>query len=270
MNPLHAVQASWRGAATAMPSRPRLLVAGATGVLGNEVLRQLVGSGRFVHTEVLASEAMTTGLTAVGIAEVDAGPVHAWPVRPLAAQVGLVMFEPPRLYNDRERSLWTPQPSQLPALAAWMRRSGVHTLVVVMPHVSGRLPQALKAGLASLDEHAVSALGFERVLLVRSARKADAARPGGWLPRIAAWMLSTLQYMIPANEQPVRPARVAEFIAAVLHRLPPGTHVVPPEWLWRAAQAPSEGQRAAPPAAETLQSVARAWLASRGAATDTR
>jgi hypothetical protein len=37
-------------------------------VLGNEVLRRLVGSGRYAHTEVLATEAMATSLSGVGIA----------------------------------------------------------------------------------------------------------------------------------------------------------------------------------------------------------
>ena len=51
-SPLQALQSAMRPAPAA-PARPRLLVAGATGVLGNEVLRRLVGSGRYAHTEVL-------------------------------------------------------------------------------------------------------------------------------------------------------------------------------------------------------------------------
>jgi hypothetical protein len=246
--PLQVLQASRRLAPAAGAARPGLIVAGATGALGSEVLRRLAGSGGFAHTQVLAHEPMSTALAQVSIAAVRGGDIAAWPVRPLQAQTGVVMFEPPRLYHDRERALWTPQPEQLPALAQWLRRCGVQTLVLVLPHAPGRLPQALRHGLASLDEQQVAALGFDRVLLVRSAQT-QPARRGGRLPEeVAAWMLSTFRYMIPAAAQPVRPARLAEFVEVVLRVLPAGIHVVAPELLWQAVQAPD------------MQEVVRAWL----------
>ena len=116
-----------------------------------------------------------------------------------------------------------------------LRRCGVHTLVVVVPHAQGRLPDAIKRGLANLDEQALAAVGFERLLLVRSAQKAAPSAATGGLNKVAAWMLSTLSYMIPATEQPVRPSKLAEFIDIAIHRLPVGTHVASPELLWCAA-----------------------------------
>jgi hypothetical protein len=251
----NALQAALRGGPLAQPDRPRLIVAGATGVLGNEMTRRLVGGGRFGHTELLASEAMSTGMQAVGISLVGAGPIDDWAVRPTTLHTGVVMFEPPRLYHGRERSLWAPQPEQLPALARWLRRCGVQTLVVVLPHASGRLPEALKRGLANLDELEMSALGFERLLLVRSARKPEAGARGNVFENTAAWMLSTLAYMIPASEQPVRPAKLAHFVDTALQFLPKGTHVAPPELLWRANQtvARSEGS-------DSMQALVRGWL----------
>ena len=260
-NPLQVLQASLHPPAFAQPARPRLLVAGAAGVLGSEVLRRLVGSGRFAHTEVLVSEPMATGLPAVGIALAAPLPIEHWPARPQPAHTGLVMFEPPRLYYGRERTLWTPTPEQLPALARWLKRCGVQTLVIVVPHASGRLPDALKRGLANLDEQAVVALGFERVLLVRSARKAEAPAVSGLLEKTADWMLSTLKYMIPASEQPVRPSKLAEFVDAALRVLPPGTHVAAPELLWQAGQSTTTGQSAGQ--ARNMHSLVQAWLAGR-------
>jgi hypothetical protein len=256
-SPQQALQAALHPVARIhQPQLPRLLVAGATGVLGNEVLRRLLGSGRFAHTEVLATEAMSSGLAQVGIALTGAASPDDWPARPLPAHTGLIMFEPPRLHHGRERALWTPAPEQLPALARWFRRCGVQTLVLVMPHAPGRLPDALKRGLANLDEQAVAALGFERVLLLRSARKADAVRLESWLERTAGWMLSTLKYMIPASEQPVRPVKLAEFVDAALQRLPPGTHVAAPELLWQAGQtAGGAGQSQSP-----MQRLVQTWL----------
>ncbi len=233
---------------------PGLVVAGATGVLGAEVLRRLAGSGRFSHTSVMAREPMTTGLSGVSIALTPDAPFENWPAIS-GAQVGVVMFEPPRLYYDRERALWTPTPDQLPALAGWLRRCGVHTLVVVIPHVQGRLPDALKRGLATLDEHDVAAAGFERVLFVRSAQKAQSPGASGLFRKTAAWMLSTLSYMVPVTEQPVRPSKIAEFIEAALRVLPAGTHVASPELLWRAAQSGGKNLNS-----ESIHSVVQAWL----------
>ena len=253
----HALQGALRPGRAATHARPGLVVAGATGVLGAEVLRRLTGSGRFLHTSVMAREPITTGLSGVSIVVAPDAPFEGWSVQ-FSAQVGVVMFEPPRLYYDRERALWTPTPDQLPALANWLRRCGVQTLVVVIPHVQGRLPDALKRGLATLDEHDVAAAGFDRVLFVRSAQKNQGIKPSGPFRKTAAWMLSVLSYMVPATEQPVRPSKIAEFIEVALRVLPAGTHVASPELLWQAAQS---GRKS--PGGESIHSVVQAWLNGR-------
>ena len=244
-----ALRAAWQAAQRVAPAKPRLIVAGATGVLGNEVLRRLAGSSRFAQTRVLAKEPMATSLAQVSILEVS-NDLQAWQPVPHGhgADIGVVMFEPPRLYYQRERALWTPAPAQLLPLAQWLKGCGVHTLVVVVPHAQGRLPDAIKRGLANLDEQALAALGFERLLLVRSAQKLTPVAAKGVFNKTAALMLSTLSYMIPATEQPVRPSKLAEFIDIAIHELPIGTHVASPELLWRAAGSLSTPQ------------VVQAWL----------
>lgn len=231
-DPLQVLQGAMRPSPTV--GMPRLVIAGATGVLGNEVLRRLVGGGAFSLAQVLAREPITAGLRGVQAAVVPAAEPGEWPL--VQADVAVVMFDPPRLFYDRERALWTPLPGQLPALARWLRASGVRTLAVVLPHAPGRLPEALKRGLASLDEHAVARLGFERLLILRSAQKPAAAPQAGALARLARWMLSTVHYMVPSSEQPVRAAKVAELLAIALRTAPPGIHVAAPEVMWEAAQ----------------------------------
>ena len=245
--PFQALQAAARKPPTNPSAPSRLVIAGATGALGNEVLRRLVGLRQFGATQVLAREPITAGLRGVGTTLVPSDDPAAWPSG--AAETGIVLFDPPRLFHDRERALWTPTPQQLPALAQWMRRSGVQTLAVVLPHAQGRLPEALKRGLASLDEQAVASLGFDRLLIVRSAQKpAPPARPG-WLPAVAHWMLSVFKYMVPSSEQPVRSVKVAEFVAVALQVAPHGIHVASPEVVWRAAQG-------------DLRQAVREWLAA--------
>ena len=222
-----------------------VLIAGATGALGNEVLRRLAGSGRYGRVQVLVREPITEGLRGVACLLVNEEVDQSWP--PVAAQVGVILFEPPRLFYDRERALWTPRPDQLTALAGWMRRCGVTTLAVVLPHAQGRLPEALKRGLASLDEHAVATLGFERVLFVRSAQKPVSTPASDPLVRAANFMLSVFRFMVPGSEQPVRAAKVGELVATALRLAPPGIHVAGPQLVWQAAQG-------------NLQALVAAWL----------
>lgn len=221
-----------------MPERrnqaPSVTIAGATGVLGAEVLRRLAGSHAFRPVQVLAREPMRDGLRDVRTQVMPAAPLDEWPL--VHADVGVVLFEPPRMFHERERALWVPEPSQLPDLAAWMRRCGVSTLAIVLPHAQMRLPDALKLGLASLDEHAVAQLGFERLLIVRSAQKPGTPPPASFPVRVARGMLGVLRYMIPSREQPVRAAKVAEFVAWALRLAPAGTHVAASETVWEAAQ----------------------------------
>lgn len=246
-DPLQVLQAARRPGLT--QDKPRLLIAGATGALGNEVLRRLAGSSMFGGTQVLAREPITAGLRGVATVAVPPGGPGDWPPAGAAAgaDVAVVLFDPPRLFYDRERALWTPEPAQLPDLARWLRASGVRTLAVVLPHDQGRLPEALKRGLAGLDEHAVAALGFERLLILRSARKPATAAPKSLAHRLARAMLSVFRYMLPSSEQPVRATTVAQLLAVALETAPPGIHVAAPETVWQAAQGDARG-------------VARRWL----------
>lgn len=230
------LQAAHRRAPSAL--KPRLLIAGATGVLGNEVLRLLAGSPAYADTQVLAREPITDGLRGVRTMLVPADDPAQWP--PAAADTGVVLFDPPRLFYQRERALWTPSPRQLPALARWLHASGVRTLAVALPHAAGTLPDALKRGLAGRDEQAVASLGFDRVLILRLAQKPRPAAHAGVLARLAQWMLGIFKYMVPGSEQPVRAVKVAQFLAAALRLAPPGIHVAPPELLWQAAQGSTE------------------------------
>ncbi|MBX3660307.1 MAG: hypothetical protein KF740_17870 [Ramlibacter sp.] len=233
-DPIQALRAAQRVVPAAAP-RDVLLVAGATGTLGGEVLRRLAGSQRFAVAHVLAREPFTDGLRGVRTLCVPGDEPASWPR--VAASSGVIMFDPPRLFHDRERALWTPAPADLVAVARWMRDCGARTLAVVLPHAQGRLPAALRHGLAGLDEQAVASLGFERVLFVRSAQRPGAAVPGRpLLQRVAHWMLSVFQYMVPSSEQPVRAVKVAEFVDLALQLAPPGIHVAAPDLVWRAAQ----------------------------------
>jgi hypothetical protein len=218
---------------------PRFLIVGATGAMGNAVVRRLTGMLRACHTLVLARSPIRPGMRHVSAWVVPATPsgdddFTTWPTP--QADVAIVMFDPPRMYYGREKALWTPNPVQLGKLAPWIRDCGVHTLAVVLPHNQGSLPDALKQGLANLDEQSLANVGIDRLLIVRTAQKPVALAQPHILKKLAAWMLSVTNYMVPKSEQPVRVAKVAELVDLTLHLLPAGIHVIGPQTVWEAAQ----------------------------------
>jgi hypothetical protein len=253
IDPLQALQAANRPgvsvAAANSASAGTLLIAGATGALGQELLRRLAGSHRFAHARVLSREPIRDGMRGVESCLSPDLPIAQWPLT--SADTAVIAFDPPRMYHDRERALWMPQPSDLPGLSRWLRACGVRTLAIVQPHDQGKLPEALKRGLASLDEQAVVANGFDRVILVRSARKPLNAKFANPAERLAAWMLSIVRFMVPSSEQPVRAAKVAELVDLALRIAPPGVHVAAPEVVWESAQG-------------DMHTVARRWLGLAG------
>lgn len=241
----------------ATPLNRTLLVAGAGGPLGSAVLEQVLANEGFERVRVLVTQALQTsveGLETSIVAPFDDdrdGDSEAAPVVPAIADTALIVFDAKRHANGREEAFLRPEPRSLPRLARWLRACGVRDLVVVMPHNAASLPQALKAGLADLDEHAVVALGFEHVVFVRSARPPVGARSNRWLQRVADVMLAQLRIMTPQPDQPVRSNKVAQFVGELALQLPrsaPGTRVAPPELVWQAAQHADAG------------ALVRAWL----------
>ncbi len=229
---------------SAVPPRPSVLVAGGGGTLGSAVLERLLAGHNFAHVRVLVTQgffAAMRGLEPMLVAPAD---INMPCATPLAADTALVVFDRPRRANGREDAFVKPQPAALPALARWLFAGGVRHLVVVLPHSMASLPQALKAGLASLDEHAVATLGFEHVVFVRPAQTPSDVRAASGLQRLADGVLAQLRFMVPQAEQPVRVQKVAAFVNELVLRLPqstPGTRVAPPELVWLAAQTREPG-----------------------------
>lgn len=228
--------------------QPDLLIAGATGALGNAVLRRLVGVHAYTHTQVIAREPVQQGMRQLSL-HVVSGEIAAWPATP-RCDVAVIMFEPPRMFYERERALWTPEPEQLVNLAQWLHACGATTLTVVLPHAPGSLPESLKRGLANLDEQAIASIGFERLLILRSAEKPADIKRVHLLEKLAHWMLGIFKFMIPAQEQPVRPTKIAEIVDALLQTAPHGTHVISPQEMWELSRGSAQ---------ELAQQIARRW-----------
>jgi hypothetical protein len=215
--------------------RRSAIVAGAGGTLGSAVLEALLASRVFERVHVLVDEPITAamrGFESLPLAALESG-------ARLHADTGFVVFDRERHAHGREAAFHRPRPDVLPRLAQVLHAGGVQRLVVVLPHAPALLPAALKHGLASLDEQAVAALGYEQLVIVRSAQPLPAQRAATWPQRVAHAMLAQLHWMVPQQEQPVRAQKVAAFVAELARQLPrarAGTRVAPPELVWQAAQ----------------------------------
>ena len=251
-NPAQALAAATRPVAQAAPAaarRPRVLVLGGGGALGARVVERLLAGQRCHAVGVWVVQPLQAALRGlVPLAD------EAW--AGFQPDCALVVFDRARHANGREAAFGMPQPQDLPALAARLHHMGVAALVVVVPHAPGLLPQALKQGLASLDEAAVAALGFQQLVFMRAAQAGARVDAITTAPaRLARWLLGQLRWMVPQGDQPVRAdtvARVAARLALLLPQASPGTRVLPPELLWAAAQTPA------------CEAVVDDWLAGRG------
>jgi hypothetical protein len=227
-----ALTTAYRKPPHAAAAPRRALVIGAAGALGAAVLEQLLATRRFDRVGALVEQPIQPAVHGFV-------PVHADELAAFAADCALIVFDRLRAANGREAAFVKPEPQTLPALAQQLHGVGVRHLIVVVPHTPSLLPMALQQGLASLDEAAVAAIGFEQLVFMRMAQN-DRAAPGLDAPRrLARWMLSQLHWMVPQREQPVRAETVAKVAAALalhLAQAPHATRVLPGAVLWQAAQ----------------------------------
>jgi hypothetical protein len=223
-----------RPAPVALPRLVPLLVVGGGGTLGSAVLAEALVAGRFASVQALVAEPVVSslrGLQPLALAAFTRAGA-------LGIDVAVIVFERQRHSNGRDDAFVQPGPQDLVPLAQRLHGRGVRRLLVVVPHAPALLPQALRHGLATLDEGAVAALGFEHLVFIRAAQDAAAARGGSLLQRLARWWLSQLRWMVPQQEQPVRAVALARCVVELARQLPTaatGTRVLAPERLWQAA-----------------------------------
>ncbi len=217
-----------------------LLVVGGGGTLGSAVLEQALVAGRFARVMALVDEPMAS--TVRGLVPLPSAKLAIGAATGLGVDTAIIVFERQRHSNGRDAAFTQPGPAQLCDLAQALKRQGVGALIVVVPHAPALMPQALANGLASLDEAAVAALGFEQLVFVRAARPAASTRVAGAAQRLAQWWLSQLRFMVPNQDQALRSATLATAVVHLARLLPAasaGTRVLAPHALWPMAQDPA-------------------------------
>lgn len=219
----------------AQPPLRRVWVLGGGGRLGSTVVEQLLASRRFESVGVAIRRPVAPALRGLQPVIDDAAALAAF-----RADVAVIVFDGERHANGRDEAFVRPRPDELVRRARALHDLGVRHLLVAVPHATAQLPQALRVGLASLDEAAVAALGFDQLAFMRLAQSAGGRLTIAGAPqRLAHWMLGQLHWMVPSSEQPVRAETVARVVRAVLagwSSALPATRVLPPALLGHAAQ----------------------------------
>jgi len=208
-----------------------LLLLGAGGKLGSAVLAEALVAGRFLRVLALVAEPLASAVR--GFEPLPLQALHA--ARVLPAPAAVIVFERQRHSNGRDDAFVQPDPADLLPLARTLHQRGVRRLLVVVPHAPALMPQALSHGLASLDEGAVAALGFEQLVFLRAAQTLQSGTQASLLQRFAGWWLQQLSWMVPPRQQPLRAQALARCVVDLvrgLPALPPGTRVIAPEQLW--------------------------------------
>ena len=233
-----ALRGARHAVAHGVPVQPSLLVVGAGGALGSALLAEALVAGRFSRVWALVSVPLSSavrGFEPLPLAALDAAVADG----PGRAPVGVIVFERQRHSNGRDDAFVQPEVDELLPLAQALHRAGVRQLMVVVPHAPALLPQALAHGLATLDEAAVAALGFEQLVFFRAARNLTRQVSGNRLQRFADWWLSQLSWMVPQQQQPLRAVALARCLVQLAPLLPGmavGTRVIAPQTLWQWTQ----------------------------------
>ncbi len=234
-----ALQAALRTAPAPQPPEAALLL-GAGGWLGAALLSQLLAApyprvGAWIErieqwrgsthrrVEGLSREALLAG-------------ADTW-----QGACAFIVLERGGLSGPRDAVFGVPQPEHLLALAGGLRAAGVQRLVVVVPHLAGSLPDALRHGFADGCEQQLATLGFRQLLLVRSSRDAQSAAVG-WLQRLVELWWAQLKWMLPSNEKPLRSVALAKVVVAaarLLPELPGSVFILNQELASRAAHEPT-------------------------------
>lgn len=235
---LHAaLSAALRPGPRTRAADPGLLVVGATGRLGAALLDALLARQRFHPVRVAVHAGMSAVPRGLDPWIIDDARHAPEPMSRALPATAVLLFDRGADRLGRDRVFVAPEPEALVTWAERLKAQGVRRLLVLTPLHERILPAGLRRGLAGLDEHALSTLGFEHLLFVRPAVSAPDTGTvrRGLGERVARLMLAQLHWMVPVGQRPLRSRDVADFVVDLLGRLPSwpgGTRVVTAELLW--------------------------------------
>lgn len=201
----------------------RLLVAGATGRLGEALLNDALARGGYDEVVALAEVDATMSF---GIRGLALAPRHALP--PLdAVLVAQTDRDAPgaRSFHGRDAPFVQVEPALMPAIAEAAARAGARTLVLVHPLPAWQQLSGLHRGLAGEAELAIAQLPFESVTVLRPLAQGGPVA-GGWVQRVVHVYLSLQLLMLPRSLPTLTSTQVARAAVDALRAASGGVQVL--------------------------------------------
>ena len=241
MDPLGA---ALRGPPAAAPEAKRTaFVIGNVGKLGAELLNVVLESPAYDQVGVAIGRPMHVTLPRLRPVPRPASGSPWTPAQVLGRPVDDVFFciEPHTVSFWKAQRPYVPLDSaEVVRVARELRGQGARRALLVTPLEALEQMGAAPA-LRNVDEVALIAVGFERLVLVRPTRESVQAAASGILERLGAAVVRTLgSYMTPRTLRPIRVRRAAIAAIAALAAAEEGIEVIGAERLRELAGEPVE------------------------------
>ena len=211
------------------PAAP-VLLAGATGLIGRELLVQLLAPERHHPVVVVARKPLPAALSRDPRLTVLAGDMAALIAKAPASAAVYIALGTTIDVAGSEAAFRAVDFELVVAIASAAHRAGARRLAVVSALGADRRSRIFYNRVKGEMEETVAALGYESVLIARpSLLLGDRAALGQPTRRGEVWaarLLGPLLPMLPAGVRPIAASTVAAALIAALDRAEPGTRVL--------------------------------------------
>jgi hypothetical protein len=245
IDPANLLSAASAPAATSDQSEPsdsswrhaRLLVAGATGRLGEALLNESLARAGFAEVAALAEPGaeMTFGVRGLSLASLaDLPPLDAV----LIAQ-GDSTDAAARSFHGRDAPFVQVDTADIARIARAAAAAGARRLVLIHPLPAWQQMSGLHRGLVGEAELLLAQLPFESVCILRPLATAGPLA-GSWLQRVVGAYLSLQMLMVPRSLPTLTSQQIARAAVGCLRRARPGVSTLGAADLLAALDPPAE------------------------------
>lgn len=201
---------------TAAPQARRLLIAGATGRLGEALLNEAIARRGLLGFEEVVALAEADQALGLGLAGLAIAPVHALP----ALTTAILSLSDPhaqdaRSYHGRDAPFALVDTLRVHAIAAAAVAAGAQRLILVHPLPAWQQLSGLHQGLVGEVELQLARLPCPSMLMIRPVASSGSSG-GNWLARFARGYLSLQMLMMPRSLAALTSTQLARAIVGQL------------------------------------------------------
>ena len=207
--------------------KPVVLIAGATGLIGSELLAQCLAAGATVHALVRRAPVATAPTAGLHWLIIE---YRGLPLLPLAAEAYCAL-------GTTIKTAGTPQAFRavdfdaVLSFARACRAAAVRRFAVVSALGADAKSANFYSRVKGEMEAALANLGFDSLVIARpsllAGNRAALGQPMRHIEKFALAAAAPLAPLIPKSWRPIRAHTVARALRAAMHEARPGTRIVP-------------------------------------------